>query len=129
MGVDGYILVYSITSRNSFDRINQINESLLSALGDTIDIPRVLVGSMLDLSDQRQVTFRVSTAISVVAVSFSSLGLHLFIHSHLTSFFLSRCLCYWFHFFLFSPKIRKQRPSPTLGAYRTSNAQVKLVKT
>ena len=66
VGVDGYILVYSITSRNSFDRINQISESLLSALGDAIDIPRVLVGSMLDLSDQRQVTFRVSATITII---------------------------------------------------------------
>lgn len=53
-------MVFSITSRNSFDRISQINESLLSALGDAIEIPRVLVGSMLDLSEKRQVSFRVS---------------------------------------------------------------------
>jgi Ras family protein len=65
VGVDGYVLVYSITSRNSFDRINQINESLLSALGDAIDIPRVLVGSMLDLSDQeRQVSTREAQAMA-----------------------------------------------------------------
>ena len=53
-------MVFSITSRNSFDRINQINESLLNVLGDAIEIPRVLVGSMLDLSEQRQVSYRVS---------------------------------------------------------------------
>mmetsp|Transcript_26194 Transcript_26194/g.32290 ORF Transcript_26194/g.32290 Transcript_26194/m.32290 type:complete len:190 (-) Transcript_26194:95-664(-) len=64
VGVDGYVLVYSITSRNSFERINQINESLLSALGDAIDIPRVLVGSMLDLSDSRQVSNREAKALA-----------------------------------------------------------------
>lgn len=55
VGVHGYALVFSISSRQSFDRIGQINESLLNALGDALDIPRVLVGSMSDLSDQRQV--------------------------------------------------------------------------
>jgi len=49
IGVHGYVLVFSITSRQSFDRIKQINESLLSALGDVTDVPRVLVGCMKDL--------------------------------------------------------------------------------
>lgn len=52
--------MFSIISRQSFDRIKQINESLLSALGDAVDIPRVLVGSICDLNDQRQVSYRVS---------------------------------------------------------------------
>jgi len=60
VGVDGYILVFSIISRQSFDRIKQINESLLSALGDAVDIPRVLVGSICDLNEQRQVAYSVS---------------------------------------------------------------------
>ena len=56
----GYVLVFSIISRQSFDRIKQINESLLSALGDVTDVPRVLVGCMKDLvamdnNSQRQV--------------------------------------------------------------------------
>lgn len=60
VGVDGYVLVFSIISRQSFDRIKQINESLLSALGDAVDIPRVLVGSICDLNEQRQVSHKVS---------------------------------------------------------------------
>ena len=60
MGVDGYVLVFSISSRQSFDRITQINESLLNALGDVIEIPRVLVGSMCDLAESRQVSMKVS---------------------------------------------------------------------
>lgn len=60
VGVDGYVLLFSITSRQSFERIQQINESLLNYLGviDAIDIPRVLVGSMCDLEDARQVSQR-----------------------------------------------------------------------
>mmetsp|Transcript_6140 Transcript_6140/g.8887 ORF Transcript_6140/g.8887 Transcript_6140/m.8887 type:complete len:191 (+) Transcript_6140:190-762(+) len=58
VGVNGYVLVFSIASRQSFDRINNINESLLNALGDSPDVPRVLVGSMRDLADQRQVSYQ-----------------------------------------------------------------------
>lgn len=64
VGVDGYVMVFSITSRNSFDRISQINASLLSALGDAIEIPRVLVGSMLDSSEKRQVSFGEAKALA-----------------------------------------------------------------
>lgn len=60
VGVDGYVLVYSIISRQSFERIQHINENLLSALGDDISIPRVLVGSICDLNHERQVSYRVS---------------------------------------------------------------------
>mmetsp|Transcript_16950 Transcript_16950/g.23983 ORF Transcript_16950/g.23983 Transcript_16950/m.23983 type:complete len:189 (+) Transcript_16950:138-704(+) len=55
VGVHGYALVFSIVSRQSFDRIVQINESLLNTRG-AMDIPRILVGSMCDLAgEQRQV--------------------------------------------------------------------------
>ena len=55
----GYALVFSITSRETFERIEPINEALLNALGDAQDVPRVLVGSMKDLSHQRQVSMQV----------------------------------------------------------------------
>lgn len=60
LGVHGYILVFSIASRQSFEIIKQANELLLSTLGDAPDVPRVLVGSMKDLSQQRQVSQAVS---------------------------------------------------------------------
>jgi Ras family protein len=56
LGVHGYALVFSIASRQSFDMIDQVNDALLNTLGDAPDVPRVLVGSMKDLSDSRQVT-------------------------------------------------------------------------
>lgn len=59
VGVHGYALVFSITSRETFERIEPINEALLNALGDAQDVPRVLVGSMKDLSHQRQVSMQV----------------------------------------------------------------------
>jgi len=59
LGVHGYVLVFSIASRRSFELINLVNDSLLNTLGDAPDVPRVLVGSMKDLEDQRQVSHEV----------------------------------------------------------------------
>mmetsp|Transcript_12663 Transcript_12663/g.15980 ORF Transcript_12663/g.15980 Transcript_12663/m.15980 type:complete len:191 (+) Transcript_12663:308-880(+) len=64
VGVHGYLLVFSIASKQSFDSISQINDSLLNALGDAQDVPRVLVGSMRDLSDQRQVGYQEAHALA-----------------------------------------------------------------
>jgi len=58
VGVNGYMLVYSITSRQSFEGLTHINESLLNTLGDATDVPRVIVGSMRDLAEQRQVSYQ-----------------------------------------------------------------------
>jgi Ras family protein len=60
LGVHGYALVFSIVSRQSFEMIQLVNDALLNTLGDAPDVPRVLVGSMEDLADQRQVSFQVS---------------------------------------------------------------------
>ena len=49
LGVHGYVLVFSIASRQSFEMIDQVNDALLNTLGDAPDVPRVLVGSMKDL--------------------------------------------------------------------------------
>ncbi|KAJ0408184.1 hypothetical protein ATCC90586_006494 [Pythium insidiosum] len=54
VGVHGYVLVYSIGSRTSFDKLKLINEKLLNLLGSKP--PRVLVGSMSDLEKSRQVS-------------------------------------------------------------------------
>eukprot|EP00540_Astrosyne_radiata_P015690 CAMPEP_0116847922 /NCGR_PEP_ID=MMETSP0418-20121206/14699_1 /TAXON_ID=1158023 /ORGANISM="Astrosyne radiata, Strain 13vi08-1A" /LENGTH=191 /DNA_ID=CAMNT_0004479413 /DNA_START=226 /DNA_END=801 /DNA_ORIENTATION=+ len=56
LGVHGYALVFSIVSRNSFERIVDLNDTLRQTLGDAPDVPRVLVGSMHDLTEQRQVS-------------------------------------------------------------------------
>ena len=58
VGVHGYALVFSITSRSSFENVIKINEALLNALGDAPDVPRVLVGSMKDLGEEREVSFQ-----------------------------------------------------------------------
>lgn len=54
VGIHGYILIYSVTSRQSFEVIEVIRDKILNAIGsDTI--PMVLVGNKSDLNYQRQV--------------------------------------------------------------------------
>lgn len=43
--------------------IIQVNESLLNTLGDAPDVPRVLVGTMKDLNEKRQVSYEVSLSL------------------------------------------------------------------
>lgn len=64
MGVHGYAMLFSIVSRQSFERIVEVNDSLLNTLGDAPDVPRVLVGSMHDLRKQRQVSSQEAQALA-----------------------------------------------------------------
>jgi len=53
IGIHGYVLVYSVTSRNSFDMIQIVYDKIVDFCGVS-DIPCVIVGSKIDLQ-QRQV--------------------------------------------------------------------------
>uniref|UniRef100_A0A6B2LKS8 Uncharacterized protein n=1 Tax=Arcella intermedia TaxID=1963864 RepID=A0A6B2LKS8_9EUKA len=55
VGIHGYILVYSVTSKSSFEMVKVINDKILNALG-TDYVPRVLVGNKTDLYIERQIT-------------------------------------------------------------------------
>lgn len=57
IGIHGYMLIYSITSMNSFEMIKIIKDKILNALG-TDEIPICIVGNKCDLESQRQVTFQ-----------------------------------------------------------------------
>ncbi|RLV87276.1 GTP-binding protein [Meyerozyma sp. JA9] len=54
IGVHGYLLVYSVTSRQSFEMVEVIRDKILNAIGND-NIPLVLVGNKSDLEYQRQV--------------------------------------------------------------------------
>eukprot|EP00696_Hemimastix_kukwesjijk_P005481 gnl/Hemi2/16919_TR5621_c0_g1_i1.p1 gnl/Hemi2/16919_TR5621_c0_g1~~gnl/Hemi2/16919_TR5621_c0_g1_i1.p1 ORF type:complete len:205 (-),score=46.55 gnl/Hemi2/16919_TR5621_c0_g1_i1:67-681(-) len=54
VGVDGYVLVYSVASKPSFEMIKIVNNKLLNVCG-TECVPRVLVGNKIDLEHDRQV--------------------------------------------------------------------------
>ena len=55
VGIHGYILVYSISSRQSFEICSVIREKLLDLTGME-SIPLVLVANKVDLHSQRQVS-------------------------------------------------------------------------
>ncbi|KAH9965906.1 small GTPase superfamily [Russula dissimulans] len=54
IGIHGFVLVYSVTSRNSFDMIQIVYDKIINFCGIK-EIPCVIVGSKIDLS-QRQVS-------------------------------------------------------------------------
>lgn len=55
IGIHGYVLVYSIASRNSFDMIQTVHDKILNYTG-TESVPCVVVGQKSDLHVQRQVS-------------------------------------------------------------------------
>lgn len=54
IGIHGYMLVYSIASRSSFEMITIIRDKILNATGAET-LPMVVVGNKTDLDSQRQV--------------------------------------------------------------------------
>lgn len=54
VGVNGYVLVFSVASRVSFEKLRFINDTLLDAIG-VDSVPRVLVGNKIDLVGAREV--------------------------------------------------------------------------
>jgi small GTP-binding protein len=55
IGIHGYVLVYSIASRQSFEMCEIIRDKILNFTGMN-EIPCILVGNKVDLHAQRQVT-------------------------------------------------------------------------
>ncbi|KAF8974314.1 small GTPase superfamily [Flammula alnicola] len=48
IGIHGYVLVYSVTSRNSFNMVQNVYNKIIDFCG-TQDVPCVIVGSKMDL--------------------------------------------------------------------------------
>ena len=58
IGVHGYILVYDVTSRHSFEIARYINEKILTVtLNDASMTPRLLVGNKSDMGTRRKVSY------------------------------------------------------------------------
>ncbi|PWN97492.1 putative ras-related GTP-binding protein [Tilletiopsis washingtonensis] len=55
IGIHGYVLVYSIASRNSFEMVQTVYDKILNYTG-TEHVPCVIVGQKSDLHVQRQVS-------------------------------------------------------------------------
>lgn len=56
VGINCYIFVFSLSSKNSFDKIRVIYDLLMSTLGSPPSIPIVLCGTMCDLQEQRVIS-------------------------------------------------------------------------
>ena len=56
VGVHGYLLVYSVTSRSSLEQLKMIHDKLLNLIGAET-VPSVLVGSKCDLNEFRDVSY------------------------------------------------------------------------
>lgn len=54
IGIHGYLLVYSVTSKQSFDLVEVIRDKILNSMGND-NVPMVLIGNKSDLNYQRQV--------------------------------------------------------------------------
>ncbi|KAI9205829.1 small GTPase superfamily [Polychytrium aggregatum] len=64
IGIHGYVLVYSIASRQSFEMCHVVRDKILNYTG--IDwVPIVLVGNKADLSNQRQVPTEEATRVAI----------------------------------------------------------------
>ncbi|RCK64655.1 GTP-binding protein rhb1 [Candida viswanathii] len=57
IGIHGYILIYSVTSRQSFEIIEIIRDKILNSIGSNVQLPMILIGNKCDLNYQRQVEF------------------------------------------------------------------------
>lgn len=55
IGVHGYVFVYSIASKSSFETLRVIRDKILNSAG-TDNIPMIIVGNKKDLSSMRQVS-------------------------------------------------------------------------
>jgi len=54
IGIHGFVLVYSVASRKSFDMIQVVYDKIIDFCGVT-DVPCVIVGSKADLQSSRQI--------------------------------------------------------------------------
>eukprot|EP00697_Spironema_sp_BW2_P014321 gnl/Spiro4/4736_TR2367_c0_g1_i1.p2 gnl/Spiro4/4736_TR2367_c0_g1~~gnl/Spiro4/4736_TR2367_c0_g1_i1.p2 ORF type:complete len:188 (+),score=71.12 gnl/Spiro4/4736_TR2367_c0_g1_i1:98-661(+) len=52
----GFLLVFSITSRHSFDEIPSFRENIIRVKGES-DVPMVIMGNKCDLASERQVSY------------------------------------------------------------------------
>ena len=55
VGAHGYLFVYAITSKASFEKLKQVHENLLNLIGDD-NVPMVLVAQKCDLSEHQEVS-------------------------------------------------------------------------
>lgn len=126
LGVDGYVLVYSITNRQSFDVIRVINDKILSSTGNE-HVPRILVGNKCDLMGQRSVFISFGWPHTfAVAVADHFIGSHIHTHTHQPSIIL-----FSIPFRTEKCRLKKERDWPRIWGFpfwnAAQNSTIKLV--
>lgn len=53
---EGFMLVYSVIDKKSFDRVQQLQKKILQTKEKVKDIPVILVGNKIDLKEKRQIS-------------------------------------------------------------------------
>lgn len=89
----GFVMVYSITSRSSFDEINAFREQILR-VKDKDSVPMVLAGNKCDLATERQVYIPFFVSILFSCQRLFALATHIFSCNNIffkTSIFSSTC--------------------------------------
>mmetsp|Transcript_27085 Transcript_27085/g.72956 ORF Transcript_27085/g.72956 Transcript_27085/m.72956 type:complete len:216 (-) Transcript_27085:148-795(-) len=64
VGVHGYLLLYAANSRNSFSKVQAIDDLLLEMHGGSANVARVLVSTMIDLDAERTVSYEEGQALA-----------------------------------------------------------------
>uniref|UniRef100_A0A7S2ZWW8 Uncharacterized protein n=1 Tax=Rhodosorus marinus TaxID=101924 RepID=A0A7S2ZWW8_9RHOD len=66
IGIRGYLIVFSVRDRETFDLIRPVNQNLLVSLGGpaTHEVPRVLVGNQIDAAGERKVSTEEAQALA-----------------------------------------------------------------
>lgn len=53
---EGFLVIYAVNSRSSFDEISSFREQI-TRVKDSDDIPMIIIGNKIDLEDERQVSY------------------------------------------------------------------------
>lgn len=67
IGIDGYVLMYSVRDEASFEIVKAVHDKLLDTLNvfatkGTSELPRILVGNQIDVTGERRVPYAVAKA-------------------------------------------------------------------
>jgi GTPase KRas protein len=76
----GFLLVYNITSRSTFDEVSLLYDKILRSK-DKDKVPMVLVGNKCDLEKERQVPKSAGEQLGTVHKKSNSV-IHIHIHAH-----------------------------------------------
>ncbi|EJT97509.1 hypothetical protein DACRYDRAFT_29360, partial [Dacryopinax primogenitus] len=60
IGVHGFVLVYSVASRPSFEMIRGLHDKIMAYYGERAEVPCVIVGQKQDLVEQKLATRQVT---------------------------------------------------------------------